>query len=255
MAHENFRGFVLRTVRLGEADRLLSILTAERGLVTAVARGAERVRSPMLAATQIFALSDFTAFAHKGRLTIDSAELAEPFLKLREDLDRLVCAAHLAEVFLDLARDDLTGPELYSLWAYSCQAVQSQADPFLVTHAAQIRALAVSGFAPRLDRCLICHQEPAGDSWFDLAARGLLCAADYLPAPDREASKLSPAARSCLNYILQSPMERLFAFRLNETVRQEVCQFADRYLTLTMEKAYTRLALLQDLWPAQNPFS
>jgi len=119
MSHEQVRGFILREVAIGEADRLVEILTATHGLVTAMARGSRRVRSPLLSATQIFALSDFTLFSYKGRYTIDSAELVEPFLRLREDLDRLICAAHLAEVFHDLVRDDLADDQMYILWAYA----------------------------------------------------------------------------------------------------------------------------------------
>jgi DNA repair protein RecO (recombination protein O) len=221
MSHEHVRGFVLREVALGEADRLIEILTAQKGLVTALARGSRRVKSPLLAATQMFALSDFTLFNYKGRTTIDAAELVEPFLRLREDLDRLVCAAHLAEVFHDLVRDDLSDDRMYVLWAYSCHAILSQPDPLLVVHVAQLKALSVSGFTPALDACQACRNP------------NLL----HLSAP----------ALACLKHIILSPAERLFAFNVSDAVKQEVRTFSDRYLTAIMEKNYQRLSLLQDL--------
>ena len=247
MSHEHVRGFVLREVNLGEADRLIEILTAQRGLVTALARGSRRVKSPLLAATQIFALSDFTLFNYKGRTTIDAAELVEPFLRLREDLDRLVCAAHLAEVFHDLVRDDLSDDRMYILWAYSCHAILSQPDPLLVVHVAQLKALAVSGFTPRLDVCQVCGRGALPAGWFDFQAHGLVCPEDYRPAQMQDVLHLSSAALACLNHILQSTVERLFNFSLSDAVKQEVRIFSERYLTAIMEKNYQRLSLLQDL--------
>ncbi len=247
MAHEQVRGFVLREVNIGESDRLIEILTADRGLVTALARGARRSKSPLIASTQIFSLADFTLFAYKGRLTVDSAELIEPFMRLHEDLDRLVCAAHLSEVFHDLVRDDLTGPDIYTLWAYACHTLQTHADPYLVAHVAQFRALVLSGFAPRLTSCLVCGMPVLQNGWFDFEARGLLCLKDYRFDRDRDIIQLSPSAMACLTFCQSSPVEKLFAFRLDQKVRDEICYFSEHYLAVTMEKKYLRLAMLQDL--------
>lgn len=247
MAHEQVRGFVLREVNIGDSDRLIEILTAERGLVTALARGARRAKSPLIASTQIFSLADFTLFSYKGRLTVDNAELIEPFLRLHEDLDRLVCAAHLAEVFHDLVRDDLTGPEIYTLWAYACHTLQTYQDPFLVVHVAQFQALSLSGFAPRLDSCLVCNQPLLQNGWFDYTARGLLCPSDYRIDRERDTVLLSHSALACLKFCQDSPVEKLFAFRLDPQVRDEICRFSEHYLAVTMEKKYQRLAMLQDL--------
>ncbi|MDD2457948.1 MAG: DNA repair protein RecO [Eubacteriales bacterium] len=247
MSHEHVRGFVLREVALGEADRLIEILTTQKGLVTALARGSRRVRSPLLAATQIFALSDFTLFNYKGRTTIDSAELVEPFLRLREDLDRLVCAAHLAEVFHDLVRDDLSDDRMYVLWAYSCHAISSQPDPLLVTHVAQLKALAVSGFTPQISYCQSCKSTQIIEGWFDFQSQGLVCPKDYRPIQGQAVLRLSAPALACLRHILQSPVERLFAFNVSDPVQKEIRVFSEQYLTVIMEKKYQRLSLLQDL--------
>lgn len=212
MAHESARGFILREQPLGEADRLLEILTADRGLVTAVARGARRAKSPFVASTLVFTFAEFNLFAHKGRFTVDSAELIESFADLRSDLDRLICAAHLAEVFLDLMRDALPDRELYTLWAYTCHQLQASSDPLLVVHIAQFRALAEAGFAPQLS--------------------------DH---------PVSGALQACLSYCLTCTIDKLFAFRLEASVRDEVCQFSERYLTVIMEKSYQRLNMLHDL--------
>ncbi len=90
MAVEVVRGFVLRAVPVGDADRILDILTRERGLIKPSARGARRTRSRMLASTQEFALSDFTLFSNRSRLIVNEVELVESFIGLQSDLTKLV---------------------------------------------------------------------------------------------------------------------------------------------------------------------
>lgn len=248
MAHEQVRGFVLREIPIGETDRLVSILTASQGLLTAAARGARRPRSALQLTTQVFTLSDFQLFHYKQRLTIDSAELIEPFLGLRRDMDRLVCAAHLAEVFLDCARDDVTGRDVYQLWAYAAQTLQSQPDPFLTVHTAQLRLLNLVGFAPDLAACRDCRRFlDSQGAWFSFSTCGLQCGGADCRRPDADSVHLSAGALACLQYIGTAPLPRLFQFKLTPAVRQEVCRFSERYLQVQMEKVYTRLAMLQSL--------
>ncbi|MDD2533771.1 MAG: DNA repair protein RecO [Eubacteriales bacterium] len=247
MSHESIRGFVLREISIGESDRLIEILTADRGLITAIAKGARRAKSPLIASTLIFSFSEFNLFSYKGKWTIDSAELIETFNHLREDLDRLICAAHLAEVILDLVRDALPDSEIYQLWAYSCHHLQKANDPYLTAHIAQFRALADAGFAPQLSRCITCGCQPKPTNQFDYQARGWFCLTDFRIDRQHETIFVSGALLACLNYCLTSPIDRLFAFKLDQTIRDEVCRFSDTYLTTIMEKKYSRLNMLQDL--------
>ncbi len=253
MAHTCVRGFVLKESAVGQADRLVSILTASRGLLTAVARGAQRLKSPLAQVTQVFTLADFQLFEYKGRLTIDSADLIEPFLGLREDMERLVCAAHLAEVFVDVVRDDQTGHDVYELWAYAVQTLQSQPDPFLAVHVAQLRLLGLSGFGPDLTHCQACHclidTAHTSGAWFDFASCHLYCGRLDCVMPSSANVYLSAGALACLQFVLAAPTGRLFRFRLTTTVRGEVCRFSAHYLQQQMEKIYTRLNMLQSLYP------
>ncbi len=247
MAHEAVRGFILREIPLGDADRLVEILTADRGLITAVAKGARRAKSPLVATTLVFSFVQFQLFAYKGRYSIDSAELIESFTGLRENLDRLVCAAHLSEVFLDLLRDSMPDENLYALWAYTCHQLKSAQDPFLIIHIAQFRALSESGFAPLLSYCQICGKGAKDQNYFNLTSRSWICSNDFRPELKQDHLALSGATIACLNYCLSCPIEKLFAFRLDPAVREEICQFSALYLQTIMEKSYQRLNILSDL--------
>lgn len=245
MSFDKVRGFVLRVVPYGEHDRIVDILTRECGLVTASARGARRTRSPMLAATQEFALSEFQLFNQRGRQTIDSADLVQSFIELQSDLTRLVCAAHLSEVFLDCLRDDADQPALYALWAYTMGAlISQQKDPLLVTHTCGLRLMKMVGYEPRLDQCVLCSQEKL-PLWFSFQDCGLICSRHMNDTRSQATIRMTDGLLSLLRHIVTAPVERLFAFTVDPTVATAFMELSNRYVGERMEKQYTRLDLLK----------
>jgi len=256
MNAQKVRGFVLRTVPFGEHDRILDILTRESGLITASARGSRRTRSPMLAGTQDFALSEFTLFNLKGRSSVDSADLVQSFIELQSDLTRLVCAAHLSEVYLDCLRDDPDQPQLYPLWAYTMGAlIDTRKDPLLVTQTSAMRLMKQVGYEPRLDRCVLCSQDVL-PYWFSFPDCGICCSRHVPDERNRTAVRLTDGLLALLRHTMQTPVDRLYAFSTDTAVAAVFTGLAERFVNERMDKQYRRLDLLKttDLaLPDQEP--
>ena len=100
-------GLVVRETSLGEADKILTLICAGVGRINVSAKGVRSLRSPHMAATQIFAYSSFILRRGKRYYYIAESELIEPFFGLRSDLDRLSLAAYVADV---RAADDAGSP-------------------------------------------------------------------------------------------------------------------------------------------------
>jgi DNA repair protein RecO (recombination protein O) len=251
MAEVRTRGFVVRTVTLGETDRIIGLFTEELGLISVSVHGARRTHSPHLLTTQVFSFSQFELSCRKGHYSVRSSELIEPYLALQRDLDRLICAAHLAEVLVDCLRDDIAQPPLFRLWAYTMQALQEQPDPLLLTHAAQLRILAEIGLAPQVTQCVVCGRDDAtlasGARFFSISSCGTVCGRPDCRNQATDAEPLSSGTSACLRHILQAPLPKLYHFSLDPAVRQAVVKLSAQYLTHQMEKAYTRLDMLQSL--------
>ena len=248
MSHIVVRGFVLREQPVGETDKIINILTADHGLITASARGARRAKSPLLASTQIFALSDFQIFSYKGRYTVDSADLVESFMALHQDIVRLICAAHLAEVFSDILKDDLPDRLAYELWAYSAYKLQVHEDPLLIVHIAQLRLLTIAGMRPPVDICRHCHNSVTAPAVFSFVSLDIFCGSDScFRSAGKNFINLSGGALACLHYVLEKPVRTIFSFELTAEIKKEIISFSENYLTNQMEKKYTRLDMLNDL--------
>ncbi len=252
MEHVKVRGIVLRETDYRDADRIVDILTAERGLVTATARGARRQKSPLLQTTQVLGFCDFELFlnARTGMFSIDSAERVADFRRLREEIERLVCAAHLTELMGDAARDDHSeSSDLYRLMAVSLAALDREdREPMLVVRAFEIRLMCLLGYTPVLDACSICGETlPPDGARFGFAVCGVVCPKPGCVSRAGERLAVTDGALACMRYLRDAPLDRLFSFRLDHREFESLSRISEKFVSNQMEKRYAKLDLLASL--------
>ncbi|MBI2468144.1 MAG: DNA repair protein RecO [Candidatus Rokubacteria bacterium] len=171
------QGIVLRTRDLGEHDRLVTLYTRDLGKLTAVARGARRVRSRFGGALELFTWGEAVGFEREGRelVRLDHFDIRRSFRALREDLERLGHGARMVETLARLTAERDPHPACFTLLLRGLRALETAAAP-RVHLAFTLRLLDLTGHRPRLDRCAGCHQRvAAGAAAFDPRAGGVVC--------------------------------------------------------------------------------
>lgn len=152
------RAVVLRTHKLGEADRIVVVLGRSSGKVRAVAKGVRRTGSKFGA--RLEPGSHVHLQLHQGRGELDivtQAESVEPFRRTREDLSRLGRVASLLEAVEQLAQDRQPAPRLFDMLVGGLRTVEER-NPPLVAAAFYLKLLAAEGVAPELDLCVGCGE-------------------------------------------------------------------------------------------------
>src|SRR5689334_11560075 len=91
-------GIVLKRSDVGEADRLLTLLTAERGKLRAVAKGARKPTARKTGHVELFNQASFLIAVAREIDLVSQVDTLEPFLRVRDDLDRLSYAYYFAEL-------------------------------------------------------------------------------------------------------------------------------------------------------------
>jgi DNA repair protein RecO (recombination protein O) len=187
-------GVVLRTWKLGEADRIVVLFTRDHGKVRAVAKGVRRTRSKFGA--RLEPTSHVSLQMHVGRSldTIVQAETIEHHRALREDLDRLAEAVTMLEVVDQLAVEGEADRPLFELLVRA-MATLAQRGAALVVPAFLLKALGAAGFGPVVDACAVCGDDGPLVA-FDTDRGGMLCAAH------RQGMAVSPAAVDLVGRIL-----------------------------------------------------
>jgi DNA repair protein RecO (recombination protein O) len=166
---------VLRARQLGEADRILTLFTLDRGKLDAVAKGIRRSRSHLGGRLEFLNECDF--LMHRGRSldVIVSAEIVRaPWSRLVEP-ERYAVAAVVAELVDAFCEPDLALPDVYALLTGAVGAVADAATPHAMLPRFSLRLLEMLGLAPPLTTCVRCGNplEP-GPVWLDAPAGGLV---------------------------------------------------------------------------------
>jgi DNA repair protein RecO (recombination protein O) len=166
-------GVVLRTYRLGEADRIVVLMTAQHGKVRAVAKGVRKPKSRFGA--RLEPLSHVVLLLYEGRQldVVSQAESVDHFRAVREDLDRLTRAMALLEVVDQVAQEREANPRLYQMLVGALRSLAAHPAPLLVP-AFYWKVLAAEGVRPELDACVSCGS-PGPLVAFDVGEGGVLC--------------------------------------------------------------------------------
>jgi DNA repair protein RecO (recombination protein O) len=172
-------GVVLRTYRLGEADRIVVILTLGHGKVRAVAKGVRRTGSKFGA--RLEPLSHVSLLLWQGRGDLDivnQAEVVDHFRPVREDLTRMASGLSMLEVADQLSQERHVDARLYRMLVGALRALADTGwDPLLVAPSFFLKALVLEGAGPVVDGCASCGatEDEADLVAYDPGEGGVLC--------------------------------------------------------------------------------
>jgi DNA repair protein RecO (recombination protein O) len=228
---------VVRTHDLGEADRIVVLLTAENGKVRAVAKGVRKTKSRF--GGRLEPLSHVNLLLYRGRGELDvvsQAESVEGRRDLLSDLDRLTQGLAILEAVDRLTPDREPVPELYRMLVGALRTLSTSSSA-LVVPAFFWKVLADEGVRPELDRCVRCGDEGALVA-FDLEEGGVLCRSC------RQGSAISADALALLRQILGGQLNAALAAPASPAAH-EVSVLATRAMEHHLEHGLRVVALLE----------
>jgi len=181
-------GIVLRTHKLGEADRIVTVLGRKTGRLRAVAKGVRRTKSRFGGRLEPFTHVDLLLYTGRSLDVITQAETLRPYgEQLAGDYPRYTTGTAMLETAEKLTPVEKE-PSLrqFLLLVGGLRALSAgEHDPRLVLDAFLLRSLAVAGYAPALEECAVCGTTAAaaqaraggggGLRSFGLASGGLTC--------------------------------------------------------------------------------
>lgn len=156
-ARVKVEAIVLRVVDYGESDRIVTLLTRERGKVGAFARGARASRRRFAGLLEPFTLLSAELTDRRGDLLgLESASALRAHGGIRGDLARIAVAGYATELAGELVRDAEPHPELFALLGDLLAALDAAPPRPAALRAFELGALGATGFMPRLDACARC---------------------------------------------------------------------------------------------------
>lgn len=238
-------GMVIFASPIGEYDKRIVILTKERGKLSAFAKGARRPNSHLAGATAPGSFGKFSLYEGRSSYTIHSADISHYFAELRTDVEAAYYAFYFFEFADYYAKEGNDERELLRLLFQTMRALTKRIHPLkLIKNIFELKALTINGEGPQVFQCVGCGCKDR-PCVFSIKRGGLVC--DTCSKGAIDGRKLHTSTLYTMQYIILSPIEKLYSFQVTEEVLEELEQLMERYKEVYVDKKFKSLEILQQL--------
>lgn len=220
----------------GDFDKILTILTPGNGKITCIAKGARRLKSALLASSQMFCFADYLVFKGSSMYNINSAETIEVFYDLRTDFDKLRYAVHINKIVMDVTVENQNCYNIMQLLLNTLYIIsKGEKDLDFVLSIFKLRLLGILGFSPKILKCINC-EEKEKLTHFSLKDNGFKCI--NCAKQDKSALSMNFATKDAIKYVFMAPSKKIYSFDLKGDSLEEFNLISKLYFNDKLEKDY-----------------
>jgi len=237
---------IIKKIKLGEADRILTLYTPHLGKIRAVAKGIRRPKAKLAGHLELLTHSQISLARGRNIDTIIGSQTINSFLPLKSDLQLGACALYATELVDQFTADHIENYPLLQLLLETMHRLCRGGDNELVLRYFELHLLNEVGYRPQLQQCVSCHSplEPTTNS-FCSSAGGVLC-------PNCRQSQpltypLSVNALKVLRLLQNSDYSTASRLRLTPELYHEVQGVMRDYLKYLLEREVKSAAWLDSL--------
>ena len=210
----NVRGIIIKHSPVGDYDLVATIFTSERGKITAFARNARKPGSKLSGNVEPFSFGSFKLYEGRNSYTIVEASIDNYFEGFRQDFESACYGSFFLEIVNYYTRENNEDKELLNLLYVSLKALLSSSIPNrLVRSVFQLRALKSQG--------------------------------EYPGIPEKEA--LLDSTKYAMDYIVRSPLEKLYTFTVTAEVLGQLEHISNKYIDMSIDRPLKSLEMLNML--------
>lgn len=239
------KGLIIREQTIGESDRLVTLLTADLGIVRAFVRRAKTYKNKNLSATSLFVYGDFTLYKGKDAYVIDSASPIEVFFDLRNDIERLALAQYFAQLTYYLGTEEQPAPEMLRLILNALYLLcKGEKDLKLIKAAVEMRMVCLGGYMPNVLACYRCGEYESNIMYFDVEEGCIYC-----ENCNRNNALTAPlGVITAIRYIcLTDDVAKVFSFKLSPENLNILENITEKYLLRCVDGRLTTLEFYKGL--------
>jgi len=247
-------GIVLGSQPVGEYDRRLSLLTCEKGRISAFARGARKPMSSLRAASRLFTYAKFSVYQGRDSYSVTKCESPVFFDEIIMDPEKTYYGMYFCELLEYFTRENSDEKEQVKLLFTAFKALIKEVVPLkLVRRIFELRAISNFGEMPNVFECSVCGKKEDGTGWlFDIRQGRITCsscsnAANTTNEKGSLIKHVSETVRYAMHFCITAPYTKLFAFGLAPEVFAVFDEAVDTYMKTKVDKPLKTIELLEGM--------
>lgn len=236
------KGVVIKEIPYKDNDKIITLMTDTLGKISCMAKGAKKTNSALLASCQLLVYSEFILYKGTSFYHINSAEIIDTFYSLRTDYDKLEKAYEVTKVLNSLIVEDDNTDSILSLYLNTLYVISKDELRYeLIMSVFKLKMLTLLGYSPALATCSNCNQRMLADNmengyYYSFNTNSVLCGLCFNKLSKENPEKIknlwyikiSTAAFYAILYIIVSDIKKVFSFKVEAKVLNEIVKIADR---------------------------
>ncbi len=242
-------GVILRRSDIGEADRILTLYTPERGKIRLLAKGVRRPGSRLAGHVELLVHSTFLVARGRNLDIVTQAQTRQAFAALRQDLERIGWGCYIAELLERMTPEQEENYPAFLLLLEALDLLDRGGNGEMITRSFEVHLLGYMGYRPQLFRCVSCEAEvEERPPVFSISQGGVLC--PRCREKDPRARPLSLEGWKALRYFQSTGLSEAEQLQLPGGCRREVAELLYAYIRSILERDLNAVEFLETL---RNP--
>jgi len=241
---------IIRKIKLGEADRIITLFTPHLGKIRAVAKGVRRPKSRMSGHLELLTYSRIDLVHGRNLDTVIGSETINGFLPLKTDLDLSAQALYITELVEQFTVENSENFPLFELLLDTLDKLQTEDNREMLTHYFEMHLLSATGYRPELMHCVLCKKplEPVTNA-FSMNSGGMLCNAC---AANRYCFPVSVNTLKVLRLLQSDDYATARRIKLTPELTEELNTVLRSYIRYLLEKEVKSTDFMDSLKQGSN---
>ena len=242
MEYLKVKGIVCKITEYKDSDKILTLLTYEKGKIQVVAKGVKKKGASLAHAARLFYCGQFECVCSNNIPILTGASQIQDFFGLTNKMETLYYASHFMDLCSYFIQQDQPSQDIMPLLLNSLYLLmKNEEDALLLTSILQFRIAALEGSAPITDFCVECNK-PLDDDCsfcFSLEHDGISCC--------NHGACISPDTYNAINHICTAEDSKIFFFSLPKADIPVLYELSCRYIEKVSGKHFAILDCIQEL--------
>lgn len=238
------QALVIRVMNVGENDRLITLLTKDKGVIKAFAASAKKLKNKYHSGTSFLCYSSFILEEVKDTYRVRDASLIKCYYSLDCDIEAVSLQQYFCEVVWSVTTDSDNCEDILRLLV-KCIVLSNgeRMDTDLLKSVFELRYAAIAGFMPDLVGCAVCGKFDENLMYFDTVNGVLLCD----DCKTDSAVLLNATLVTAMRHITYSPFDKLFGFSIPQQQSKRLSRITERYLLEQTEQRFRTLEFFNSI--------
>lgn len=244
----SIKGVVVKEVNYGESDKILTVLTAEDGIISVIAKRCRNLKNKNGASPQLLSYCSFLLYESKRGYVMNDCEVLEVFWGVINDLKSLSLAQYFCELSLVLSPESPNSADFLKIFLNCIFYLSNKSKNMLfIKSIFEMRSMSLCGYIPNLVSCNKCKKYNPPKMKFYIN-RGIIvcgnCSKDYLIV----GHDIAPGVLLALRHIIYSPNEKLFSFKISDESLKMLSLISEKYVVYHLGYEFKSLNFYKSLY-------